>query len=357
MIKPLRLTWKLVWVGGCLATSLAAAADTKAIDAKTIEVRVAKLGRGDVIRYVTLPATVKANQQATLYAKVAGYLKAIKVDAGDTVKAGQELADIEVPELVADLTRYKTESKVAQAEYDRVSAAHRGAPDLIMPQQLDDAEGRRDIAKANLTRIEQLLSYSKITAPFGGVITTRYVDVGAFIPAATSGSTAQSAALLTLMDFNTVRLSVPVPEIEAPLVQVGQPVRIAIESLPGKTYNAKVSRYSFALDNASKTMHVEADLPNGDRTLRPGMYATVKVGVEKHLDVLTMPAAALVMEKTNAFAYTADGATAKKHPIKIGFNDGEQVEVVEGITSNESIILVGKLNLTDGAAISVQEGK
>ncbi len=339
-------------VAGCLAISLAAAVETK-----PIEVRVAKPGRGDVIRYVTLPATIKANQQATLYAKVAGYLKTIKVDAGDSVKAGQQLADIEVPELLADLTRYQTESKVAQAEYERVSVAQRGAPDLIMPQQLDEVEGRRDIAKANLTRIEQLLSYSKITAPFGGVITTRYVDAGAFIPAATSGSTAQSAALLTLMDFNTVRLNVPVPEIEAPLVQVGQPVRIAIESLPGKTYSAKVSRYSYALDNASKTMHVEADLPNADRTLRPGMYATVKVGVEKHLDVLTMPAAALVMEKTNAFAFTANGTTAKKRPIKIGFNDGEQVEVIEGIASDETIILVGKLTLADGAPISVQEGK
>jgi membrane fusion protein (multidrug efflux system) len=114
---------------------------------------------------------------------------------------------------------------------------------------------------------------------------------------------------------------------------------------------------SYALDDATRTMLVEADLPNADLTLRPGMYATIKIGVEKHLDTLLIPVEALVIEKANAFAFTADGGKAKKTPIKIGFNDGAKVEVLSGLTGNEAVILAGKMTLVDGAAITVMEAK
>src|SRR6185503_4289543 len=171
----------------------------------------------------------------------------------------------------------------------------------------------------------------------------RFVDPGAFNPSATSGSAAQTAAIVTVADFNTVRAQVALPEVEASLAQVGQPVKLTVEGLAGKTFEAKISRMSYALDDATKTMLIEADLPNPDLTLRPGMYATVKVGVEKHNDSLLIPAEALVMEKINAFAFVADGGKAKKTAIKIGFHDGAKVEVLGGLTGNETVILVGKM--------------
>ncbi|HEY6168451.1 MAG TPA: efflux RND transporter periplasmic adaptor subunit [Verrucomicrobiae bacterium] len=354
------------------ASLFAIAAISSAADVpKPVEVKVTRPTRGEIVRYVTLPGSVRANQMATLYAKVPGYLKSISVDKGDTVNAGQPLAEIEVPELSADLARQRAELaraeaevKVAAIEFMRLDKAQKKASDLVTPLAVDAADGRLAVAKANvnvarsaLERTETLLGFSKLTAPFAGVVTARFVDPGAFIPAATSGSAASSAAVVTLMDFNIVRVQVPVTELEAPLVARGQPVKVSVEGLPGRTFEGMVSRLAFALDEATKTMLVEADLPNPKLELRPGMYATVKVGVEKHTDALTIPVEALVMEKVNAFAFIADDGKAKKTAIKIGFNDGAKVEVLDGLKGGEAVILVGKATLADGAAVNAMEAR
>lgn len=322
---------------------------------KPLEVKVTRPTRGEITRFVTLPGGIRANQQATLYAKVAGYLKSLSVDKGDRVQAGQTLGEIEVPELLADLAKFKAEVKVAETDYQRVNAAQKQSPDFVTPQAVDEAKGRFAIASANLERTQTLLSYAKITAPFSGIVTARFVDPGAFIPAATAGSAAQTAAMVTVADFTTVRAQVALPETEASLAQVGQPVKLTVEGLAAKSYEGKIGRLSYALDEATKTMMVEADLPNPELTLRPGMYATVKVGVEKHTDVMLIPVEALVTEKANAFAWVMDGGKAKKTAIKIGFNDGAKVEVLGGLTGSETVILVGKLTLADGAVVNAVE--
>src|SRR5262249_8657434 len=160
--------------------------------------------------------------------------------------------------------------------------AQKQAADLVLPQAVDNAEGRLDMARAgvemaraNVERTDTLLGYAKITAPFAGIITARFVDPGAFIPAATSRSAAQTAAIVTLSDFTIVRAQVALPEVEAALAQIGQPVKVSAEGLPGKSFAGKISRMSYALDDAARTMLIEADLPNADLTLRPGMYANV----------------------------------------------------------------------------------
>lgn len=349
----LRTRWLLLPLICALAHFTVSAANAP----KSIEVKVAHPSRSEIIRYVTLPGSIKANQQATLYAKVAGYLKTIAVDKGDRVQAGQSLGEIEVPELLADAAKFKAEVKVAENEFNRLSAAKAKAPDLVTPQAVDEAQERFDIARANLERTETLLRYAKITAPFAGIVTARFVDPGAFIPTPTSGSAAQSAAIVTLADFSTVRAQVALPEIEAALAQPGQPVKLTVEGLAGKTFTGTISRMSYALDDATKTMLIEADLPNADLALRPGMYASVKAGLEKHTDALLIPVEALVMEKVNAFAFVAVEGKAKKTAIKIGFNDGAKVEVLSGLTGSEAVILVGKMTLADGATVNVVEAK
>ncbi|MCX6898818.1 MAG: efflux RND transporter periplasmic adaptor subunit [Verrucomicrobia bacterium] len=340
---------RFIWL--CITLALATAPSPAA------DVKIARPQRGEIIRYVTLPGSIRANQAATLYAKVPGYLKSLAVDKGDSVKAGQALAEIEVPELIADLAKSKAEVEVAEIDYKRVSEAQKKAPDLVMPQTVDDALGKLKVAKASLEHDQTLLGFSKITAPFDGIVTARYVDPGAFIPAATSGSAAQTASVVTIMDFNIVRAQVAVPEAEAALVRAGQPVRFTVEGLPGKTFEGKVSRLAYALDDATKTMLVEADLPNPTRELRPGMYAMVRLGVEKHTDALLIPVEALVMEKVNAFTFVAADGKARKTPIKIGFNDGAKVEILDGLPADAAVIVVGKISLTDGQAVNVTEAK
>src|SRR5438046_183129 len=186
----------------------------------------------EITRRMTLPAEIKAYQQATLYAKVAGYLKTIPVDKGDEVKAGALLAEIEVPELLADLSKHKAEVEVAEIDYKRVREAQKKASDLVVPQTVDNAKGKLDVAKANLERTETLLGFARITAPFSGTVTRRLLDPGAFIPAATSGSAAQAAALMTLMDFTRVRVQVAVAEPDVPFRKNGLRVKVTAEDVP-----------------------------------------------------------------------------------------------------------------------------
>jgi RND family efflux transporter MFP subunit len=322
-----------------------------------LEVKATRPVSGNIIRYVALPGSLRADQQVTLYAKVGGYLKTVNVEKGDMVRAGQLLAEIEVPELLADLTRHKAEVRVAEADYNRVHGAQEKAPDLVTAQAVDEALGRLEIARANLERTETLLKFTRLTAPFSGVVTARLLDPGAFVPAATSGSAAQTAAIVTIADFSKIRAQVAVPETEAALAKPGQPVKVVVEGLPGKTFDARISRISYALDDATRTMLVEADMPNPDLTLRPGMYATIRVGLEEHQNALVMPAPALIMEKTAAFAYLLNGQRAKKTPIKIGFNDGVHVEILGGISGDEQVLIPGKTPLTDGAPVQIVEAK
>jgi RND family efflux transporter MFP subunit len=322
-----------------------------------VPVKTVQLQHGPINRFITLPGEIKAYQQATLYAKVTGYLKTIAVDKGDQVKEGALLAEIEVPELLADRTRYRAEVEVAELDYNRLSQSQQKAPDLVTPQSVDDAKGKLDIAKANLERTQTLLDYARITAPFSGIITKRMVDTGAFIAAATAGSTPQSAAIVTIADFNTVRLQVPVPESESSLVANGEPVQFSVDGLPGQKFDGTITRFSYALEEASKTMLAEIEVPNPKLTLRPGMYATVRIGIEHKEDAPLLPDDAVVTEKAGTSVFVIAEGKAKKTRVQTGFDDGSHVEIVSGLKPDQPIILVGKQLLSDGQAVTVSEGK
>jgi len=326
--------------------------------ARAVSVQVVTPQKGEISRSITLPTyRLLPYQEATLYAKVPGYLKTITVDKGDRVKEGQLLAEIEVPELLADRIKYEAEAELAATDYQRVTDAQKTAPDLVTPQSVDAARGKHLVAKANLERLETLLRYATISAPFSGTVTRRSVDPGAFIPAATASSAAQSAAVLTLMDFSRVRVQVAVPEPEVPLIKNGLPVQVTLGELPGRAFPGKVTRYSHALDEATKTMLTEIEIPNPEAELLPGMYASVKIAVQRKGEALLLPAESLVLEKNKASVFLVADSKARKVPVKTGFNDGISVEILEGLNPADRVVLLGKQALTDGQAVRVVEAK
>ena len=320
-------------------------------------VTVVKARKGPISRNVVLPAVIRPHEQAVLYAKVAGYLKTIRVDRGDSVHEGDLLAEIESPELVADLTRQRAEVAVAEVTYRRASEAQKKAPDLVMPQTVDDAKGRLDMAQASLDRTETLLAYTRIRAPLSGIVTRRSVDPGAFIPSANSGSVVASGALLTIMDIRTVRIQIPVPEPEVPLVAVGLPVTVVVDELPGHVFEGHVTRFAYALEEASKTMEAEAEVANPKSELRPGMYARATISMERKTEALLIPASALVPGKGQNFVFTVADGRAKRLAVKIGFRDDASVEVLEGLTSDQSVVLAGANPPADGQPVTVVEGR
>jgi RND family efflux transporter MFP subunit len=320
-----------------------------AAPAAPLEVRVTHATTGPITRAITLPAQVLPDQQATLYAKVSGYLQSISVDKGDRVNAGAVLARIEVPELLSSRAKQQAELRAAEAEYGRLQESLQRAPDLVVPLMVDQSRGRMEVARASLEQSETMLRYATLTAPFTGIVTQRFVDPGALIQAGTSNG----AAIVTLMDFRKVRLQVAVPELEASRVAAGQPVSVTSENVPGKTFDGKVARFTYALDMASRTMLAEVSLDNPELLLRPGMLVTAKLGIERREQASVIPSEAVAMEKTNAFVFVVEGDKAAKRPIKLGFSDGKNVEVLNGVNASDALVLVGQRSLTNGQPVRV----
>ena len=308
--------------------------------------------KGDITRSIQLLGEVKPYQQVTLHAKISGYVSKVGVELGDQIVAGRTLIELEVPELLAEQTRTEAELNLAQLEQKRTAEAAAKAPDLVIRQTVDNAEARLAIAKAQHLRVQTLLGFANITAPFAGTITRRNVDKGTFVPAATSTSSV-AVGLLTLTDSTRVRVQAAVPEYEAPLVAIGLPFAITTEAGKTRNYAATVTRFADALDSNSKTMLIEAELANPRGELKPGMYANVRLGIETHKGAMLLPAAAVVVEKTGSAVFLHQAGKAVRKVIRTGFSDGANFEVLEGVSAEDSILVVGTATLTDGQPVTL----
>src|SRR5215831_5186827 len=348
-------------LSGC---SQQAASAAKPVAEAPLEVSAVHPHRGEVYRFINLPGEVRPLYEVTLFAKVDGYLETLRVDKGDSVKAGDLIANIDVPELRASLVKYEAELELAQAEFKETNEpATNNATYVRLPQSDSGktrptiAGGKLAVAQANVQYTKAMLKYARVTAPFDGIITRRYVDPGAYIPAPNAADTPQAAAIVNLTDFKTLRLQVAVPETEATHIEVGQPVRWSTDSYPGQHFDGTVTRAYWALDKATKTMLTETQMANPGMKLRPGMLVNARIGVEKKDDALLLPVEAVVREKTNSFAFIFSDGKAKKVAIETGFSDGKNVKILGGVKPSDLAIVAGKQTVRDGQLVKVTETK
>ena len=306
--------------------------------------------RRDLARTLTIPGNVSPWLQATLYAKVPGYLKSMNADKGDVVKKGRLLAVLDAPEVEQQFRQADADYHIKHITFERLRNVWRENPDVIAKQDVDLAEAAAMAAKYLRDSRRSLLEYTKVFAPFNGTITARFADPGAFIPAAT-GSATQTVPLFTVMDLDIVRIYVSVPQEAALWANRGIPAVLTARELPGQEFRGTVTRTTTVLDPSTRTLLVEIDLPNPDHRLRPGMFVTAKLVLEEHLQALALLPAALVSDKTGKAVFVVEGGTAKRVAVKTGLDDGMWVEVTEGLQENMEVIVVGKTGLTDGQAV------
>jgi len=311
------------------------------------EVQVVKPTRRDVAATLRLPATVSPYNQTTLYSKVSGYLKTIHVDKGDSVRAGQVLAVIEDPELEERYQQAQSEYAIKKVTYERLSNVWKENPDVIAKQDVDLAEAAYLGAKHALEQLAALLDYTKVRAPYNGVVTARFVDPGALMQAATSSAT-QAVPLLTIMDMSVLRFYVNVPQEDASYVKKGTLVTIVLKDFGGKTVEAAVTRSTMSLDPGTRTMLVEIDVSNPGGTLVPGMFAEVILTLRQHRDAVVIPPAALVSDNSSKAVFVVDQGVARKVNVTTDIDDGIWVEITSGLTGSEDVVVVGKARLTDG---------
>lgn len=315
-----------------------------------LPVQTLPVQRRDLARTLTLPGNVSPWLQATLYAKVPGYLKSMGADKGDVVKKGQLLAVLDAPEVEQQFQQADADYQIKHVTFERLRNVWRENPDVIAKQDVDLAEAAAKAAKHLRDSRRSMLEYTKVFAPFDGTITARFADPGAFIPAAT-GSATQSIPFFTVMDLDTVRIYVSVPQETALWANRGVPAVLTARELPGQEFRGTITRTTTALDPSTRTLLVEIDLPNPNHRLRPGMFVTATLILEAHPQALALLPAALVSDKSGKSVFVVEGGTAKRVAVKTGLDDGAWVEVIEGLQENMEVIVVGKTGLTDGQAV------
>ena len=343
---------------------------------------VAPVKRQTIANSLSIAGQFVPYQNVELHAKVAGYIKNIYVDIGDRVHTGEVLAVLEIPELVAQVDEAKAEvhhaeeeiqrahSEVSRAEADTV-ALHANAerlvntdkaqPGLIAQQELDDAtakdrssQARVDAAKSGLAAAKQQLAvaqadqqhyaalsnYSRILAPYDGVVTWRFSDTGALVQAGTSNTS--GLPVVTVAQIDVLRLRIPVPESLAAKVRVGDSAEIHVQAT-GEHFTGKVTRFTDALDPSTRTMQVEIDVPNANYHLQPGMYADVQLNANSRPDVLTVPVEALRRGDNKATVLVVDANNrVEARDVQPGVESSNEVEISAGLREGEQVI-VGNL--------------
>ena len=346
---------------------------------------VAPVTRGDLSSTLTVAGEFQPYQEVDLHAKVSGYIRRINVDIGDRVKAGQVIATLEVPELNAQVAGSEAEVKHSQSDifraesgvvlaqanyaalhaaYTRLAEAAKQRPGLVAEQELDDARAKDQdaeakintakaelestkqqlgISKADRQRVTALQDYSVVTAPFSGVITMRYADVGSLIQAGTTSNT-QSMPVVKLAQSDLLRLRMPVPEEDVPFIKAGGDVQIKLQST-GKMISGKIVRFTRELATSTRTMLVEVDVPNPDLTLSSGMTAETNIVLKAQKNVLTVPAGAVLKDDGRSYVLIVDSDNkVQKVPVTVGIQGSDRVQITAGLTEHQSVIVSGQSN-------------
>jgi RND family efflux transporter MFP subunit len=351
---------------GAGRTVLSRISNAKALESGTAErnqqyVRITLPKEGGAGQTVVLPGTLQGFVQAPIAARASGYLKRWYKDIGSRVQKGELLAEIETPEIDQQLSqamaaRQQAASslELAHSTVQRWEALRKR--DAVSQQELDerrsaDAQARANLAaaEANVERLRQLESFKRVVAPFAGVITRRNVDVGDLIDA--GGGAAR--ALFLLAQTDPLRVYVNVPQSYAQLVKRGQQVTVTQPELRGQDFRGEIVRTAASIDATTRTMQVEVTLANRDGVLLPGAFVQVSLPLQGG-GALTVPTNVLLFrpEGPRIAAVGADGKVILR-AVKIGRNYGEAIEVLDGISGTDQIVLNPPDSLNDGDAVVI----
>ncbi len=359
----------------------------------SITVGVTKVVKKSLGRQITLSSELVPFQEIDVYAKESGYVKKLMVDYGSRVKAGQVMAILEIPELEAqlqedqaeiknafnqvtraqhELGRYQAQYKALHLQYTRLNTVFESQPGIVAQQEVDDAQGKDlaassqvdageaalaaaqsqlSVAKAKLSHDQSLFDYSRITAPFSGIVTERYANLGTLVQA---GTNSQAAPIVKLSEDDLFRLVIPVPESYVRYIHVGDPVDVRVPSL-NKTFPGKIARFSVDVKEATRTMHTEVDVKNRDRVLMPGLYADADVALEHRDDIPTVPLQAVNHEgnKTTVFV-VGKNSELEDRPITLGLQTANDAEVVSGLAEGEEVVVSDRSGLKPGETVHPQ---
>ncbi len=320
------------------------------------------LNKSDLTSSVKIPGELIAFQQVDLYAKVNSYIKKMQVDVGSEVKAGQLLAELEAPEINAQLSAAESKLKsqeaicfASKATYDRLVETNK-TPGTISKNDLDQAYAKQksdlaqlEAAKSNYHEALTTREYLQIKAPFSGVITARNVSAGAYVGPSGKGS---DLPLFTLKEQNRLRLVVSVPEAYTAYISTNSEVVFSLTSIAGEKYQAKIARLAGALDVKLRSQHIEMDVKNENHKLLPGMVAEVVIPLSSNANAYIVPAAAVLNSSTGVFVISIHNNSNLWVPIKTGRTYEGKTEIFGAVKYGDTIITRASEEIRNGVAVN-----
>jgi RND family efflux transporter MFP subunit len=356
----------VIVAAGIIPRQRARAALRQETDAMAIPiVRVVPLKRAPAAEEIVLPANVQAFTDAPIYARTNGYLKKWYADIGTRVKAGQLLAEIDTPEVDQQLRQARADLNTAEANLhlsqitaDRYAGLLK--TDSVSKQDADNAAGDYEAKKAivksgeaNVQRLTELLSFQKIYAPFDGVITARNTDIGQLIDSGSSGGPGRE--LFHIASVKKLRAYVNVPQDYSRNAKPGLVADLTFPDLPGKRVPGKLVSTSDAIDPSSRTLLVQFEVDNSNGELLPGAYAALHLKLPAGTSSYIVPATSLMFRSEGLRLATVNDNKAALLPVVIGRDFGTEVEIISGLTGNESIIANPLDSLLPGQQVRISQ--
>jgi RND family efflux transporter MFP subunit len=363
--------------------------------AAAITVGVTPIGTKALARQLTMSSELVPFQEIDVYAKESGFVRELDVDYGSRVRAGDVLAVLEIPELEAqlqqddavvtnaadrvttaqhELDRAEAQHAVAKLQYDRLAGVAKTRAGLVAQQEVDDAQGKDleleaavDGAKSNLQgaqsslqaaqasreRDRVLYGYARITAPFAGVVTERFANLGTLVQAGTSSST-QAMPVVRLSQDDLFRLVIPVPESYVRYIHVGDQVNVRVPALE-RNFPGTIKRFSSDVQADTRTMHTEVEVRNPDRVLIPGVYAEATLVLDRKDRALAVPLQAVNHEgdQTTVYVVGADH-TIVDRPVSLGIQTATDAEALSGLREGDLVVVSDRGGLKAGETVRTQ---
>lgn len=308
-----------------------------------------------------LPGSVVGVHETGLYARANGFVQALRVDIGSAVRRGETLAVLDMPEVREQAAQAAAvlEQAEANAALARTALARwqqLAAQGVVAPQELDErtaaagvAEANARAARASLASLRELLRFGALTAPYPGIVTARTIDLGSLV---TAGTAAGARPLLTVVQLDTVRVMVQVPQGAAARIRPGMRTRIVARDLGADAeFDGAIVRTAGAMDPASRTLLTEVRVANPRRRLLPGMFATVRLTVPGAGATVRLPAIALILRGEGTLAARVERDTVRLVPVTLGRDFGTAVEVLEGLAAGDAVVVNPPESLEDGQRV------
>ncbi len=309
---------------------------------EAVPVEVAKAARRSIAASYMGTAPLEARGEAQVVAKTSGIALAVLADVGQQVRAGQVLVRIDRDRATLQVAQSEAQVRKLEANYRR--ATQLAGEQMVSANDVDQLRYDLENARAayRLARLE--LSYGAVTAPISGVVAARNIKPGNLVQINTP--------IFTIVDNSRLEATLNAPEREIEVLKAGQAVQLAVDALPGKTFEGRIDRVSPVVDSGSGTFRVVCAFDGGGE-LQPGMFGRIRINYDQRADALAIPRTALLDDGSAPAVFTVRGGKAVRTELKLGYIDGEWVEVRDGLREGDPVVVAGKAALREGSAVQV----